>query len=100
MTVDPLNAGGGSAVREGKTYYFCNPKCREKFLRGPSPIEAPGAEYTCPMHPEIVRPGPGPCPICGNNGDQFNLFLDFSEPTRQLGDARGVYVSFQTTHFV
>ena len=23
------------------------------------------AEYTCPMHPEIVRPGPGSCPICG-----------------------------------
>ena len=22
-------------------------------------------EYTCPMHPEIVRPGPGQCPICG-----------------------------------
>ena len=21
--------------------------------------------YTCPMHPEIVRPGPGACPICG-----------------------------------
>ena len=22
-------------------------------------------EYTCPMHPEIVRAGPGNCPICG-----------------------------------
>ena len=22
-------------------------------------------EYTCPMHPEIVRSGPGSCPICG-----------------------------------
>ncbi|HPE82664.1 MAG TPA: heavy metal translocating P-type ATPase [Aequorivita sp.] len=22
-------------------------------------------EYTCPMHPEIVRDEPGPCPICG-----------------------------------
>ncbi len=22
-------------------------------------------EYTCPMHPEIVRDGPGTCPICG-----------------------------------
>jgi Cu+-exporting ATPase len=21
--------------------------------------------YTCPMHPQIVRPGPGSCPICG-----------------------------------
>ena len=22
-------------------------------------------EYTCPMHPEIIRDAPGPCPICG-----------------------------------
>src|SRR5579862_7342290 len=22
-------------------------------------------EYTCPMHPEVVRPAPGPCPFCG-----------------------------------
>jgi P-type Cu+ transporter len=24
-----------------------------------------GARYTCPMHPQIVRMGPGSCPICG-----------------------------------
>jgi P-type Cu+ transporter len=24
-----------------------------------------GAQWTCPMHPEIVRDGPGDCPICG-----------------------------------
>jgi Cu+-exporting ATPase len=23
------------------------------------------AEYTCPMHPEIIQRGPGSCPICG-----------------------------------
>jgi Cu+-exporting ATPase len=22
-------------------------------------------DFTCPMHPEIVRPEPGSCPICG-----------------------------------
>ena len=22
-------------------------------------------EYTCPMHPEIIRSEPGACPICG-----------------------------------
>jgi len=28
--------------------------------------DSPGeAIYTCPMHPEIVRDGPGSCPICG-----------------------------------
>src|SRR5690606_9472130 len=32
-----------------------------------TPPATPGAavEYTCPMHPEIVRSGPGSCPICG-----------------------------------
>lgn len=25
----------------------------------------PGVRYTCPMHPEIIRMGPGSCPICG-----------------------------------
>jgi len=24
-----------------------------------------GAEYTCPMHPEVRQPGPGTCPKCG-----------------------------------
>ena len=27
--------------------------------------EAGRVSYTCPMHPEIVRDGPGSCPICG-----------------------------------
>jgi P-type Cu+ transporter len=29
------------------------------------PLAAARTDYTCPMHPEIVRPGPGSCPICG-----------------------------------
>lgn len=24
-------------------------------------------QYTCPMHPEIVKDAPGKCPICGMN---------------------------------
>jgi Cu+-exporting ATPase len=33
----------------------------------PSEASAPAAAtiYTCPMHPQIRRPGPGNCPICG-----------------------------------
>lgn len=34
----------------------------------PSPSSGMAAEvpqWTCPMHPEIVRDGPGDCPICG-----------------------------------
>ncbi|MEQ8594083.1 MAG: copper-translocating P-type ATPase [Parvibaculum sp.] len=31
-----------------------------------APVNAPeGAQWTCPMHPEIVRDRPGSCPICG-----------------------------------
>jgi Cu+-exporting ATPase len=26
---------------------------------------AAGTKWTCPMHPEVVRDGPGSCPICG-----------------------------------
>lgn len=29
------------------------------------PNTAVGAQWTCPMHPEIVQGGPGDCPICG-----------------------------------
>ena len=25
----------------------------------------PAAQYTCPMHPEVLKDGPGDCPICG-----------------------------------
>jgi Cu+-exporting ATPase len=32
-----------------------------------APAAAPGEkiEYTCPMHPEVIRDAPGFCPICG-----------------------------------
>src|SRR5262245_43266431 len=27
----------------------------------------PSQRYTCPMHPEVVKDGPGKCPKCGMN---------------------------------
>ncbi len=67
MTVDPATAI--SSVRDNETFYFCSEHCKQKFESGtPPPAEAgaPSAvEYTCPMHPEIVRDAPGFCPICG-----------------------------------
>ena len=66
---------------DGTTYYFCNPRCKEKFAAEPeryldadrkaaaAALEArdaaPGTQWTCPMDPEIVRDEPGICPICG-----------------------------------
>lgn len=31
----------------------------------PAAPVAAGTSYTCPMHPQIIRDGPGTCPICG-----------------------------------
>jgi Cu+-exporting ATPase len=80
MTVDPARAAG-SVVHDGKTYHFCSSHCVEKFKREPQKYigdravmepHAPAAHpssasgvYTCPMHPEVVRDGPGACPKCG-----------------------------------
>ena len=38
---------------------------REHASSGEYGIGRPGDEYTCPMHPQIRRMGPGNCPICG-----------------------------------
>jgi len=61
---------------QGKTYHFCSTKCMDKFRASPqqytegakpepAPATPEGTIYTCPMHPEIRRPQPGNCPICG-----------------------------------
>jgi len=58
----------------GASYRFCSESCRTKFAADPQrylePRQAPqssqaGAEYTCPMHPEVRQLGPGSCPLCG-----------------------------------
>ena len=80
MMVNPDTAAG-SFEYQGKTYYFCSTHCLHRFrespesfltktpkpigiTRQPKPV-ATSQKYTCPMHPEIVRDGPGNCPICG-----------------------------------
>ncbi|RWP00570.1 MAG: heavy metal translocating P-type ATPase [Mesorhizobium sp.] len=59
---------------EGQGFYFCSAGCKVKFDAEPAkylgdkpePQAMPkGTQYTCPMHPEIVRDKPGACPICG-----------------------------------
>ena len=62
-----------SVSHDGTTYYFCSTRCMERFSADPRrylekekpPGTAPGAIYTCPMHPEIRQVGPGNCPKCG-----------------------------------
>jgi P-type Cu+ transporter len=73
MMVDP-HAGKPTQQFRGHTYYFCSEGCRIKFAKDPEryldskgePEPLPqGTLWTCPMHPQIVQEGPGPCPICG-----------------------------------
>lgn len=74
MDVTPASAKGDSKL-QGKIYYFCSSKCKEKFDQSPtqygSSVKAAAkaqpqdVEYTCPMHPQIRKIGPGSCPICG-----------------------------------
>ena len=88
MNVAPTSPN--RAEHGGETYFFCCPKCRERFLadpdryledgggtarRAPTPVThadaavaeraAAGVSYTCPMHPAVVSDRPGDCPECG-----------------------------------
>jgi len=44
-------------------------------------------EYTCPMHPQIVRPSPGSCPICGMALESRTVSL-VEEENPELRDMR------------
>ncbi len=73
MTVKPDSPH--HAEHAGSEFRFCSAGCRTKFIADPAkylapaavePVSVPpGAQYTCPMHPEILRDAPGTCPICG-----------------------------------
>ena len=82
----------------GTPYYFCSARCLDRFKVDPDlylnppdhdpavqspavgalPQAAEGTIWTCPMHPEIRRDGPGQCPICG-------MALEPLEPTLDDG---------------
>src|SRR6478672_5478850 len=46
-------------------------------------MDGEAAEWTCPMHPEIRRPGPGSCPICGMALEPVLATAD-AGPSREL----------------
>ncbi len=85
MSIRPQDAVGTETFG-GRTYYFCSRRCLEAFRAEPGrfagtshegagavdqaarPMARPadgGADYTCPMDPEVRRRGPGSCPKCG-----------------------------------
>ncbi|MDN5788860.1 HAD-IC family P-type ATPase, partial [Pseudorhodobacter sp.] len=85
-----------------KTFHFCSEKCQTKFKGDPwfyasgraagrKKAVAANVQYTCPMHPEIVRDAPGACPICGM---ALEPMLPSDEPSHELTDfTRRMWVS-------
>jgi Cu+-exporting ATPase len=80
---------------DGQKHYFCSEGCLKKFeadpekYRGGRPAPAPvpkGTKYTCPMHPEIVRDGPGDCPICGMALEPMGVPTGEEGPNPELVD--------------
>ena len=87
---------------DGTAYHFCSQRCRDRFQQDPSayvqavggpggippatsPVRGEVAEWTCPMHPEIRRPGPGSCPICGMALEPVTVTAD-TGPSPELAD--------------
>jgi Cu+-exporting ATPase len=77
MTVEPASAAG-THEHKGVRYHFCSAHCLARFQADPerflaakaaapaaARIAPKGAQYTCPMDPEVVQNAPGACPKCG-----------------------------------
>ncbi|WP_054007722.1 heavy metal translocating P-type ATPase [Cypionkella psychrotolerans] len=87
---------------QDKTFHFCSEKCQTKFKVDPwfyASGHAAGREkaapaniqYTCPMHPQIIRDAPGPCPICGM---ALEPVVPTDEPSHELTDfTRRMWIS-------
>jgi Cu+-exporting ATPase len=84
MEIDPQDA---VEVIDG--HHFCSASCGRKFReQRDRKAEAPkGVQWTCPMHPEIIRDGPGSCPICGMALEPKTVSLDQAE-NPELADMR------------
>ena len=97
----------GSEEHDGRTHCFCSKSCLdrfraapEKYIGGGTAAGTPAAaradvEYTCPMHPQIVRSEPGVCPICGMALETTRGDGRGSEPRAGEHDAPVLY---QRTH--
>ena len=101
MTV-AVKPDGRHAAFGGETFHFCSEECQTKFKEDPwfyatgrsvgRPKVAPAdVQYTCPMHPEIIRDAPGACPICGM---ALEPIVPSNEPSEELTDfTRRMWIS-------
>ena len=95
MDVDP-STSKHQHVHDGQTFHFCSAGCATKFSGDPAyyllppedrpaPDVAPGTQYTCPMHPEVVRDGPDSCPLCGMALEPMQITAE-KPPNPELDD--------------
>jgi len=82
--MEPVHGGGLVSVGAMKTV-AAEDCCGHGAATGPSQKTAPttpsttastGIRYTCPMHPEVVRTGPGSCPKCGMALEPMDVVVD------------------------
>jgi P-type Cu+ transporter len=105
MTVKTADARH-KAAHDGRTYYFCSPRCQARFTAEPlrylkstaapqaaAPAARPGTIYTCPMHPEIRQVGPSSCPICGMALEPAEASLEDGPNEELLGMTRRLWVA-------
>ena len=100
MIVNPKTAPA-TAQWNAKTFHFCNPGCRERFVASPlqfveedgtrvppkpKPAAPSGAIYVCPMHPEVRETKPGACPKCGMALEPENTVSIASDDNPELRD--------------
>jgi YHS domain-containing protein len=106
MTVDPHTAKHKHS-HEGRPYYFCSAKCRQKFIADPAAYSvkdsklaarAPeGTIYTCPMHPQVQQAGPGSCPICGMALEPETVSADTMANPELADMTRRFWIAFALT---
>lgn len=88
---------------EGTRYYFCHPGCRDKFHNDPKkylspqpqvvPTAAPGTEWTCPMHPEVLSLKSGACPKCGMALEPKDISaIELNQPDEELLDMQRRFI--------
>src|SRR6266545_929616 len=83
----PLHDADVPDGTEEVTPKTAGPESKEIASAQPAPVGASGrTEWTCPMHPQIVRDAPGNCPICGMALEPRTVSLEAQEENPELVD--------------
>ncbi len=92
-----------TVVHKDVLFRFCSARCADRFRADPKTFVTannlttnnltPGTGlFSCPMHPEVVREGPGVCPICGMALEAMAPRLDEGASAELVGMQRRLWV--------